>query len=183
MRAEAVPYRHTTHMIMVGVLGLVGLFTALGFMLWSHPYTMLLFLMFGQVLIIIAIALFVYVVARDIKSRIGSVVERHYKQGEIIFHLGDIGDRLYVINKGEVDVIREDAEKKERILARLGPGEYFGEMALLSSAPRNATIRAATDVEALTIHRDEFASLHGSIPALRQSIEEAMKRRQLSKEE
>jgi CRP-like cAMP-binding protein len=50
-------------------------------------------------------------------------------------------------------------------------------MALLSNAPRNATIRAATDLEALTIHRDDFTSLHSSIPALRQSIEEAMQRR------
>lgn len=176
MTAETVSYSHKTHLIIASLLGLTGLATALGWMLFSHPYTMLIFLMFGQVLIVLGIALFVYVVVRDIQSRMDTLTEKTYQQGEIIFRQGDAADRLYVINKGEVEVIQDEGET-ETILARLGPGEYFGEMAILSNAPRNATIRAATDLEALTIHRDDFTTLHGSIPALRQSIEEAMRRR------
>lgn len=176
MTTEATPYRHRTHMVAAGVLGLLGLATALAYMQMPHPYTMLLFLMFGQTLIIMGIALFGYVIIRDVRSRMDSIVNRHYKPGDIVFHRGDFGDCLYVINEGEVDVILDDTAKDEKILARLGPGEYFGEMALLSNAPRNATVRAATELHTLTIHRDDFASLHGSIPALRKSIEETMER-------
>jgi signal-transduction protein with cAMP-binding, CBS, and nucleotidyltransferase domain len=177
MTAGTVPYAHKTHLLVASLLGLAGLATALAWMLFSHPYTMLIFLMFGQVLIVMGISLFVYVVVRDIRSRMETLVEKTYAPGEIIFRRGDSADRLYVINEGEVEVIQGGEGENETILARLGTGEYFGEMALLSNAPRNATIRAATDLEVLTIHRDDFTSLHGSIPALRQSLEEAMERR------
>jgi cyclic nucleotide-binding protein len=180
MGARPSPYRYTAHLMVSGALGLVGLLTALGYMLWPHPYTVLLYLAFGQGLIVLSIIVFAYVVVRDVLSRMDGVAERRYEQGEIIFRRGDFGDRLYVINKGEVEVIRSDNDEGEMILARLGPNEYFGEMALLSDAPRNATIRAATDLEVLTIHRDDFASLRSSIPALRQSVEEAMNQRRLN---
>jgi len=172
-----IPYRYKKHLIVAAGLGLLGLLTALVYMLKSTPYTMILFVMGGQTLIFLAIALFVYAMVGDLKARLESVVEKRFKQGEVIFRQGDIGDRLYVIAKGEVEVVREDPEKGETVLARLGPGEYFGEMALLSKAPRNATIRAVTDVETLTIHRDDFSSLYTHIPALRQSIEAVMKQR------
>jgi CRP-like cAMP-binding protein len=50
-------------------------------------------------------------------------------------------------------------------------------MAMLADTTRNATVRAATDVEVLAIHREDFTSLHGSIPALQHSIQETLKQR------
>jgi hypothetical protein len=172
----AVAYPHKKHLILAGVLGLAGQATALAFMLAPSPLTTIGFIGGGTMLIVMGIVLFVYVVINDIQSRRETLVEKTYAPGEIIFRQGDSADCLYVINAGEVEVI-QDAGETETILARLGPGEYFGEMALLSNAPRNATIRAATDLEALTIHRDDFTSLYGSIPALRQSLEETMQHR------
>ena len=53
------------------------------------------------------------------------------------------GDLVYTIVRGEVEVIREEADGAERLLSKMGPGEYFGEMALISDAPRTATVRAS----------------------------------------
>jgi len=173
----AVAYPHKKHLILAGLLGLAGQATALAFMLAPSPFTTIGFIGGGAMLIVGSIALFVYVVIKDTRSRMETLVEKTYAPGEIIFRRGDTADRLYVINAGEVEVIQGGEGENETILARLGEGEYFGEMALLSNAPRNATIRAATDLEVLTIQRDDFTSLYGSIPALRQSLEEAMERR------
>ncbi len=173
----AVAYPYKKHLIFAGVLGLAGQATALAFMLAPSPFTTIGFIGGGVMLILLAIVVFGYVTFQDNKARTESVTEKTYAPGEIIFRRGDTADCLYVINAGEVEVIQGGEGENETILARLGEGEYFGEMALLSNAPRNATIRAATDLEVLTIHRDDFMSLHGSIPALRQSLEEAMERR------
>jgi CRP-like cAMP-binding protein len=65
------------------------------------------------------------------------------------------------------------------VLARLGKGAYFGEMTLLSQAqaPRNASVRAATEVTALAIERDDFHALFSSIPAFEKSIRDVLKER------
>lgn len=171
------PYIHQKHLIAAGLAGIVGLLTAIIYMVHSSPYTMILFLMFGQIFTLSAIIIFVYVVVRDIKANLESVVEKRFKQGEVIFRQGEIGDRVYVIIKGEVEVVREEAEKAPTILARLGPEEYFGEMALLRNAPRSATVRALTDVQALTIHQTHFGELFTHVPALRKSVESVMRGR------
>lgn len=171
-------YRHSTLMVVAITSGLIGLSTALAYMqLPPQPYTMILFLAFGQAMIGLSIALFAFAVIRDIVSRISSIADQPYKEGDIIFRQGDLGEHLYVIKTGHVEVVREDGEDNEQILSRLGPGEYFGEMGILTDAPRNATVRAATDAEILAIHRDDFDTLQGSIPVLRQSVKAAMKRR------
>ena len=67
--------------------------------------------------------------------------EAHYEPGEPIVRQGEIGDRFYIIARGAVEVVREDGDTCTR-LARLGPGEHFGEVALLQNVPRTATVRA-----------------------------------------
>lgn len=170
-------YRHKKHLIVAGLAGLIGLLTALLYMVHSTPYTMILFVTIGQMLTLSGIVIYVYVVATDIKANLESVVEQRFKQGEIIFRQGEIGDRVHVIIKGEVEVVREEKERGPMVLARLGPEEYFGEMALLRNAPRSATVRALTDVETLTIHQTDFAELFAHVPALRKSVESMMRRR------
>ena len=70
------------------------------------------------------------------------------RAGDVLFHEGDPGASLFVISEGEVSV-----ETRGRELARLGPGAFFGEIALVTDLPRSATVRAATDVELLAIDR------------------------------
>src|SRR5262249_32169057 len=64
---------------------------------------------------------------------------QHFEPGDIIFHEGDLGDSVYVIEEGECEALRVQ-NGQPQLLATLGRGEYFGEMALLSNRTRNATI-------------------------------------------
>ena len=84
-----------------------------------------------------------------------------------IFRQGDAGDTLYIIAHGTVEVVREDTQQQ---LAKLSEGDYFGEMALLSDAPRNATVRTLGPCLCLTLQRDQFQELLLREPALREKI-------------
>lgn len=94
--------------------------------------------------------------------------ERFNDRYEII-RQGDAGDRLYIVARGNVDVYRDDSNQ---LLARLGDGDYFGEMALLSDEPRNATVRAVGSCVCLSLERDRFRQLLIEEPALRKEIEQ-----------
>jgi CRP-like cAMP-binding protein len=102
------------------------------------------------------------------------VAQLHFAAGETVFRQGDPGDFIYTIIKGEVAVMREDPEQGETMLSKLGPGEYFGEMALVSDAPRNATVRTLTPVDVVTMERMDFTTLYTYLPALRRSVEEVI---------
>jgi MFS family permease len=71
--------------------------------------------------------------------------------GEVITAAGDVGDRFYVIDSGEVEVIEDGVVKR-----KLGEGQCFGEIALLRDVPRTATVRAIRDARLLAIQRDHF---------------------------
>ena len=86
-------------------------------------------------------------------------LKERFEDGEIIFNEGDPGDKLYIILKGEVEIFKELEQGKEEILARLRPGEYFGEMSLIDNAPRSAGARAKGEVVALTISKPDFEIL------------------------
>ncbi len=101
----------------------------------------------------------------------------HFESKENIFRQGDRGDRLYIVVDGEVEVVRESAESGEEILARLGPGECFGEMALVSDGARMATARSATAVNLLTIDRSGFHALFSHYPPLRQFFQQLIDER------
>jgi len=75
----------------------------------------------------------------------------HASAGEEIIRLGDHGDRFYVVNGGEVEILVDGEPPR-----REGEGEYFGEIALLRDVPRTATVRAASDVDLFALDRDDF---------------------------
>ncbi|MFQ5799578.1 MAG: cyclic nucleotide-binding domain-containing protein, partial [Bacteroidota bacterium] len=90
---------------------------------------------------------------------------------------GDWGDKVYIIMKGEVEVVREEPGKGEVLLTKQGPGDCFGELALLSNAPRSATVRTVTAVDALTIDRGAFNSLLAGFAPLRKIFEQMSQER------
>src|SRR6266498_734745 len=101
------------------------------------------------------------------------ISHEHFEPGEEVFHQGDLGDRIYIIASGQAEVAREE-NGSETLLARLGPGEYFGEMALLNRTTRNATVRCLEPLDVLSIHKREFSVLTANLPAMRASFERVM---------
>lgn len=95
----------------------------------------------------------------------------HYEPGQTVFHEGDVGDCVFVIVSGAAEVVRERGTESARI-ACLGQGEVFGEMALLGSNVRSATVRCLEPMTLLRLPRRDFRLLDASIPALRRSFEE-----------
>jgi len=87
-----------------------------------------------------------------------------------------LGDRIYIIASGQAEVVRED-NGREVSLARLGAGEYLGEMALLNQTTRNATVRCLEALDVLSIHKREFNLLTANLPAMRESFELVMSKR------
>lgn len=81
-----------------------------------------------------------------------------YAAGEDLFHQGDPGDAAYVILKGSVDVVIGEGDD-ELVVNRLGTNELVGDMALLSTKPRSATVRANSDVTVLELKKDLFLEL------------------------
>jgi CRP-like cAMP-binding protein len=75
----------------------------------------------------------------------------HVSAGQAVFRQGDPADRFYVIETGAADVIGD-----ARLVTTLGPGEGFGEIALLRRVPRTAMVRAATDLELQALTCDRF---------------------------
>jgi len=100
-----------------------------------------------------------------------------YSAGQMVFEQGDAPDRFYIISGGEVEVVRRQRDGREKILALLHPGDYFGEIGLLTEARRNASIRAKTDVELLAMNWDDFRRVIESSEASRKDFADIMRER------
>jgi diguanylate cyclase (GGDEF)-like protein len=99
-----------------------------------------------------------------------------FADGESIFEIGEPGRSLYILIEGSVQVLHPNQPTSHQ-LARLGPGEFLGEMALLNDAPRSATIRAAGPVEALVLEKEAFRQLVLERPDVSLKLLEAMSQR------
>jgi CRP-like cAMP-binding protein len=81
---------------------------------------------------------------------------------------------LYIISQGSVEVIQELEHPKgrtQRVLATLGPGEIFGELALLQQTSRTASVRCLTGVDVLVVRRGEFGMLAAGLTAFRENLQ------------
>lgn len=83
------------------------------------------------------------------------VLGRAYHPGEDIVREGEAGDCMYVIQAGEVEVLRT-VDGVETLVDRMGADDIFGEIAIVETTVRSSTVRAATEVQALTIDRETF---------------------------
>lgn len=81
---------------------------------------------------------------------------RAYEAGEVIFSQGDPGDGFFYVEDGEVEISARVGDDDYRVFARIGPGEIFGEMAVLDDGPRSATARANGPTKAYFIGREEL---------------------------
>jgi CRP/FNR family cyclic AMP-dependent transcriptional regulator len=91
-------------------------------------------------------------------------VKKTFPKNTILFSEGDRSDSLYVICSGKIKVTINDREGNEVILAMLGPGEYFGEMALLDSEPRSACAITKEPTQLLIFSKNDFMDIFSSNP-------------------
>lgn len=96
-----------------------------------------------------------------------------YEDGEVIVRQGDVGDCMFVIQEGKVEVVMEE-EGNEVILAERGEGDFFGEMAIFDQDVRSATVRAKGQVRALTVDKKNFLRRIHKDPSLAFRIVETM---------
>jgi CRP-like cAMP-binding protein len=82
--------------------------------------------------------------------------ERKISENEEIFAQGEAGDAMYIILHGRVRIASTDTFGRERVLAFYGPGEFFGDMAVLTGEPRSATASASTNLRLLELRKDDF---------------------------
>jgi len=95
---------------------------------------------------------------------------RRFRRGEVIFHIGDPGDALFVIVSGEVKISLPSETGDEAILATLRPGDVFGELALLDGAPRSASASALMPTETVILPRDRFRELIATETGVRDAL-------------
>ncbi len=115
--------------------------------------------------------------ADEIEPLLDHVQQRAVAPGEIVFKVGDPGDALYIVASGGVDVLHPD---EQGVLAHLGPGQAFGEMALLSDGERTATVRARLASELLMIGDKDFDRLLEQHPEMHRQMHELSHERALA---
>ena len=92
--------------------------------------------------------------------------------GHVLARQGDSGQEFFVIIDGTAEVLRDDAA-----IAELGPGEFFGEMALLDEDRRTATVKAISPMKVLVMTRTSFRTVDRSMPKVHAAVVDAIKER------
>ena len=100
--------------------------------------------------------------------------------GQDIVVEGDIGSSMYAVVQGRVDVIRLQDDGTKRVVAQMGDGDFFGEMALIADAPRMATVAASTDCELMEFTREKVQEITAAHPSVRLAIESFYRERLLA---
>jgi small-conductance mechanosensitive channel/CRP-like cAMP-binding protein len=98
-------------------------------------------------------------------TAVASFTQLHYAAGERIIGEGEPGDSFFVVDRGEVEVSKKLAGK-DRPLARLTSGQFFGEMALLTGEARSATVVAADDVDLFRLNKAGFQKIIAGNPSI-----------------
>lgn len=105
------------------------------------------------------------------------LVLRYVPAGDVLFAPGDPGDAMYFIETGQIEILSPDSDDTPHVLARLVPGDYFGEMALLTGKSRTVTARAAKHTSLWVLHRADFDALLVKLPALTAALSRALRER------
>ncbi|APR76568.1 Potassium efflux system KefA protein / Small-conductance mechanosensitive channel [Minicystis rosea] len=108
--------------------------------------------------------------------------QRLYAAGEVIVRQGDVSSELFVIERGEV-VVAVNRGGNDVVIARLGEGKFFGEMALVTGDRRTATVRAATSCQLLEVSRDALRTVLSRSPDLAERVSSVLTERQAQLDE
>lgn len=151
------------------ILALITSILALAFLQRTTGGTLFLFSTVGFLLALLAAATVLGVAIHRFLSRHSLFSIKKIGPGHVILRQGEEGDCAYFIRSGEVEVTRKE-DGAERVIARLSKGEYFGEMALISNAQHNATVRSVTPVELAILGKQNFLSMLSLMPHTEEDI-------------
>src|SRR4051812_7783970 len=104
------------------------------------------------------------------------VQRRRYQRGEVVVAEGEPADRFYVVTSGEAEVVQRTDERDVYVYT-YGPGDHFGEVGLLTSLPRNATVRAVSDVAVVSLDAQTFLGLVEQSEATAEELAAVLQRR------
>ncbi len=99
---------------------------------------------------------------------------RRFERNEVVFHDGDPGDTLHVVAKGHFAIRITTPLGDVAMLRVFGPGEHFGELAVLSPGARRGSVVSLDVAETLSLHRDDFAQLRATMPRVDEVLTEAL---------
>ncbi len=103
------------------------------------------------------------------------IARAHYRPGDFIFVEGEPAMSFYAIKQGEVEVLRRDPMGQQHLVAVFGPGEFFGEIALLDGTVRIGSVRARTAVEVLVMGKEVFSTISGALTPFRNLVAQALR--------
>jgi HEAT repeat protein len=129
-----------------------------------------------RILLLREIPIFAELPPEDLKLVAEIAREEWYPQSTVIFHQGDEANMMFVIVEGRLQVLRS-TNGVEHELAQRGPGDFVGEMAIIESVPRSATLRTQTDVRVLAIDGDTFKGILRERPDVSFAVLRSVSRR------
>jgi hypothetical protein len=156
-------------LIAAQLLALTALVLGLNFLIRTTGGTLFLFASVAPLLVMLAIVILAGVGIHRYNASHHLFEGESFSPGEVIIREGEPGICAYFIQEGQVEVLHQE-QGEDRVVAMLGKDDYFGEMALLSNAPRNATVRAAKETRVAALGRDNFVKLLGVLPQTKESI-------------
>src|SRR3954447_1566542 len=106
---------------------------------------------------------------KDLKLLATQTDELDVREGKELATEGEFGHEFFVIERGTADVLRGGEKIRE-----LGPGDFFGEIALLEEDRRTATVRATTDMSVIVMTRQDFRALDRAEPGVHSTVAEAI---------
>jgi uncharacterized membrane protein len=115
--------------------------------------------------LLLKIPLFARLSRDDLAALAALLNRKEVPAHQTVFWIGDSGTEFGIVQSGQVEVVRPDAEGKELTLSAIEPGGFFGELSLLDGGPRTATVRTTTDSVVLTLGRHDFLHFLEKHPA------------------
>lgn len=103
-----------------------------------------------------------------LRTLVGEFEELELRRGDVVFKEGEAGDRFYVVRSGSLEAVREDG----RVVGQMGPGEFFGELALLTGGSRAASVVARSAVQLYALSKPGFDRALAASPEFRRRLEE-----------
>lgn len=167
-------------LIVAQILALIALAFGLQFLWNTTGGTLFLFATLAPVLLAIAVVIMIVVIIEKLRRRHSLFDFVIYEPGEVVFRQGEPGDCAYFVRDGAIEVV-QSADGTDKVIAKLNSGELFGEMALINSAPRNATVRAVSKTTLAVLGKQNFMTMLNLMPSTHEDIMKTVKERVMSR--